>query len=104
MPFTSSSGRMGVTLMPLARLAAGDRRDLLLAGVLLGGGLDHRAQELRIRLVHVGRIAPLAAVPGMDARLVDAAMIAARGLDRVDDAFHPQRLDARGVEVQVLRA
>src|SRR5437868_6901581 len=110
MPFTSSNGFAAAAfgsalkeapsshascLSPhLALLPAILRRDLLLVRVLPRRRLDHRTQQLRIGLVEVRRVAPLLAVPGMDARLVQAGMVAAGGLERLDEALHAERLDA----------
>src|SRR4051812_45248528 len=92
----------GATVL-MSRLAS-HRRHLLLVGVLLRRLVDHRAQQLVVGFVHVRRVAPLLAIPGVDARAMRAAMVLARGLERLHDAFHPERLDAGRVEIQVLRA
>src|SRR2546423_2906783 len=65
-----------------ALLAAVARRDLLLRRIRLRGGLDQRLLDLLVGLEPVGRIAPLLAVPRVDAPAVDARMVAARGLQR----------------------
>src|SRR5258708_39977151 len=105
-PFTSRRGLCAVEsiscLAPRAsrlRLAAA-RLDLLLGRVLLGRRVDHRAQQLGVGLVPVGGVAPPGAVPRMDAGLVRAFMVVARGPDRLEYAVHAEGLDARGVDIQ----
>src|SRR4051794_5268016 len=94
----------GATVLISNRLPASHRRELLLRGVLLRGVVHHRAQQLVVGFIHVRRVAPLLAVPGVDARAMRAAVVLAGGLEGLHDALHAERLDARRVEVQVLRA
>src|SRR5215212_1055310 len=125
MPFTSSSGFTSATVISLPHPAclvphtsyliphtsylfflriALPHFDLLLRGVLLRGRVDHGAQHLHVGLVPVRRVAPLVAVPRVDAGLARAFVVHARGLDRLEHPLHAQRLHLGGVEVQVLRA
>src|SRR6185295_16029802 len=48
------------------------------------------------------RIAPLGSIPGVDARPVDAFVVAAGRADRLDDAVEADGLDAGRVDVEVL--
>src|SRR5258706_1080374 len=104
MPFTSSIGRMGVTLMPLARLRAVVPRQLLLARVRLGRGVDQRTNHLLVGFIPFGRVAPLLAVPRMHAATVHAAVVAAGGPERLDHVAESERLHLRCIEVQLLGA
>src|SRR5881394_548315 len=97
MPFTSS---MGVS----ALLRAVPRRDLLLRGIGLRRGLDHRTQELGVGVDPIRRVAPALAIPRVDAAAVQALVIAAGGLERLDHVSESEPLDLRGIETEVLRA
>src|SRR5690242_11018102 len=63
-----------------AFLRAVARRDLLLRRVGLGRGGDERRLELLVGLEPVGRVAPLLAVPRVDAPAVHAGVVRARGV------------------------
>src|SRR5687767_10459778 len=101
MPLTSSRGAVaafGSALMSPSSFAlllfrAIARRDLLLGGVRLGRGLDHRAQDLHVGLVPVRRVAPVLAVPGVDAAAANALVVVAGGLERLDHVAEAERLD-----------
>src|SRR5579885_1626858 len=54
-------------------------RELLLAQVLLGGGLHHGLDDLLVGLHEVRRHRPLRAVPSLDARTRRAHVVRARG-------------------------
>src|SRR5574337_871964 len=86
-------------------LAVGRRaRELLLDRVLVGGGLDHRLEDLLVGLVPVGTDAPLGAVPGLDACPGRSHVVDARGADRADHAGEAQRVELLLVEREVLQA
>src|SRR3954462_2037895 len=97
MPFTSSRGFAAASTV-LRLLAAVARDDLLLLGILLRRLLDERPQHLLVRLVVVRGVAPLLAVPRVDARLVRAAVVSAGRLQRDHHALHAERLQPRRVE------
>src|SRR5258708_18044332 len=88
----------------LRRLAAIDRRDVLVLGVFGRGLLDHRAEELLVGLNPLGREAPLFAVALLDARLVHPRVVAARDRDRPRQAFEAELLQAIGGHLQILEA
>src|SRR4051812_25129997 len=107
MPLTSSNARgaaAGTALIALLLLRAIDGRRALLLRVLARRLLHHRPQQLVVGLVEPGRVAPVLAVPRVDAGRVRAAVVAARSPERLHDAFHAELLDARGIQGQVLRA
>src|SRR6185436_9720703 len=112
MPFTSRSGAVaafGSALMTprfpgLLLFRAIALRDLLLRRIRLGGGPDHRVQDLHVGLVPIRRVAPVLAVPGVDAALAHALVVRAGGLQGLDHVAEAESLDLRGIEVQVLGA
>src|SRR5260221_624107 len=110
MPLTSSNGRAAEGAGTVAAAAAltvasgALRRELLLARVRLRRRVDQRLDHLVVGLVPVGRIAPVLAVPRVDAPPMHSGVILARGLERLDHVAETERLDLRGVQAQVLGA
>src|SRR5437868_3549087 len=78
--------------------------DLLLHGVLLGGGSDHGLQDAVVGVIDAGLHVPLLAIPGLDRSLRFAGVVYAAGADRRHEAGEAQLLDCRVVDGQVLQA
>src|SRR5436305_6857052 len=95
MLFMAVSSAFGVALAHL---------QVLLGGVLAGLRLHHRTQQRRVGQVPAGAVVPARAVPGVDAVAVRALVVAAGRGERLHHSFDAQRLDAGGVDVQVLEA
>jgi hypothetical protein len=77
---------------------------LLLGAVLLGRGLDQRADDLLIGLQPVGGPDELLAVPGVHAGPVGAQVVGAAGGDRAHHALEAQAVELGLRQVQVLVA
>src|SRR5262245_57811827 len=90
--------RNALTLAVLRRAP----RELLLVGVLLGGRLHHRLDDLVVAFVPVGAEAPLGAIPGLDACVRRAHVVGARGADGAHHAGEAQRVEFLLVEREVL--
>src|SRR6187455_120965 len=95
-PVGEGWGEGSRSLPRLLFLRAIPLRDLLLRRVRLGGGLDHRPEDLHVGLVPVRRVAPVLAVPGVDPAPADAFVVAARRLQRLDHVAESERLDLAG--------
>src|SRR5258708_36988490 len=104
MPLTSSRGFAALIAAYSRLLRAVARRDLLLRRVGLRRRLDQRPQHLVVGFQPVGGVAPLLAVPGVDAPAMHALVVPAGRLQRLHRVGEPGRLDLRGAERQVLRA
>src|SRR5687767_5804147 len=76
--------------------------ELLLLGVLLRRGVDHRLQHLVVRLVPVGNHRPFGAVPLLDAAGTRAFVVVAGHLERLQHALESELLETGGADIEVL--
>src|SRR2546430_17587087 len=91
-------------LTSLLLLAAVPVRVAQRRGLVGGGRLDLRADDVLHGLDPVRDDVPLLAVPLLDQDRAAALVVLARDLDRVREALHPDLLEALLGQVQVLEA
>src|SRR5206468_5980399 len=91
-------------LTSLLLLAAVALRVAELLGLVDGGRLDLRADDVLHGLDPVRHDVPLLAVPLLDEDRTAALVVLARDLDRMREALHPDLVEALLGEIEILEA